>query len=472
MKTWLLNRWDALRTNFWFVPTVMVWMAVVLSFVAISLDDMLGANNWFATLGWTVSRGPEGSRQLLAAVAGTEITIASLTFSITIVALQLASSQFGPRLLRNFMRDAGNQVTLGTFIATFTYCLLVLRTVNGSEDNTHVPHIAVTIGVLLALLSLGILIYFIHHAAESIQAENVIASVSRDLQETIGWLFPEKLGQEPPDRSHWVSGGLPEDFDSFSKPVPASMGGYVQGIDDQALLDTALEHDLVLRVMKRPGKFVVHGGTLVEAWPIERVNDQVIDRLKTAFYLGHRRTLTQDVEFAIDQLVEVALRALSPGINDPFTAITCVDHLGAALVELADRRLPSPYRHDDTGRLRVATNASTPDGLVDAAFHQIRQAARSNAAVSLRLLEVIADAGRQILEPSFRAALWRHAQLIARGAQESLPDPSDQAEATERLERVRKVLKPRLLNDSESSDNGQAIPSREPSTSAVGSQAG
>ncbi|HEU5115377.1 MAG TPA: DUF2254 family protein, partial [Isosphaeraceae bacterium] len=140
-------------------------------------------------------------------------------------------------------------------------------------------------------------------------------------------------------------------------------------------------------------------------------------------------------------------RALSPGINDPFTAITCVDHLGAALVELATRRVPSPYRLDEQGRLRVVTNISTPDGLVDAAFHQIRQAARGNAAVALRLLEVIAEVGRQILEPSFRAALWRHAELIANGVRDELPEPADQAEAAERLEQVRTVLKFRRIDE-------------------------
>lgn len=441
MRTWFLNRWDALRSNFWFVPTVMVVMAVILSFAAISMDDALGTDNWFATLGWTVARGPEGSRQLLAAVAGSEITIASLTFSITIVALQLASTQFGPRLLRNFMRDAGNQITLGTFIATFTYCLLVLRTVNGSEDNTHVPHIAVTVGVVLALMSMGVLIYFIHHAAESIQAENVIAAVSRDLQGTIGWMFPERLGEEPPEESQWVAGGVPDDFGEFTKAVPSKASGYVQGIDDGAMLNVAVERDLVLRVVKRPGQFVMNGGALVEVWPVERADEEVMERLRSAYYLGHRRTLTQDVEFAIDQLVEVALRALSPGINDPFTAITCIDHLGAGLVGLATRRLPPPYRHDEQGRLRVVTNALTPGGLADAAFHQIRQASRSNAAVSMRLLEVIADVGRQVLDPAFQEALWRHAELIARGAREGLPEPADQAEAAERLERVRRALK-------------------------------
>ena len=200
MKTWLGNHWEALRANFWFVPTVMVAAAVVLSLVTISLDKVAAYHNQIAALGWTFARGPEGSRAVLSTVAGSMMTITSVTFSITIVALQLASSQFGPRLLRNFMRDRGNQVSLGTFIATFAYCLLVLRTVNGTEDQQFVPHISVTVGLLLALTSLGVLIYFIHHAAASIQAENVITTVSRDLDQAIARLYPECLGIGPRGR--------------------------------------------------------------------------------------------------------------------------------------------------------------------------------------------------------------------------------------------------------------------------------
>ena len=172
MRIWLDNKWDELRTSFWFVPSVMAAAAVVLSLATIHLDKATIYDNWIATLGWTFTRGPEGSRAVLSTVAGSMMTIASVTFSITIVALQLASSQFGPRLLRNFMRDRGNQVAMGTFIATFTYCLLILRTINGTQGEQFVPHISVTVGLLLALFSLGVLIYFIHHAAESIQAEN------------------------------------------------------------------------------------------------------------------------------------------------------------------------------------------------------------------------------------------------------------------------------------------------------------
>ncbi len=455
MKTWLLNRWDALRTNFWVVPSLMVAGAILLSYLTITIDDLLGQDNAIATLHWVKTKGPEGSRQLLATVAGSMITIATLTFSITIVALQLASSQFGPRLLRNFMRDKGNKVVLGTFIATFTYCLLVLRSVSGDEDDPFVPHLSVTVGVVLALASLGVLIYFINHAAESIQADYVVASVSRDLHESIAWLFPKPNDRTPSATSpRWIPGGLPEGFERGARSVPSPRSGYIEAIDQDTLGRLAVEHDLVLRVDYRPGKFVNEGSRVVLAWPSERTNDTLVEAIQRAFYIGDRRTLTQDVEFAIDQLVEMAVRALSPGINDPFTAIACINRLGAGLCELASREIPSGHRHDDKGQLRLVADASTMDGLVDACFHQIRQAALGNAAVTLRLLECLAEVAEHAHDETFRAALLRHAELINQGSQSSLSQEFDRQEARNRYLDARSKLEPRHPLESDRATQG------------------
>ncbi len=456
MRLWLASKWENIQTSFWFVPTVMVFAAIVLSLVTINLDKRAIANDKAATssdtaaadkhstlgsLGWTFARGPEGSRALLSTVAGSMMTIASVTFSITIVALQLASAQFGPRLLRNFMRDRGNQLAIGTFIATFTYCLLILRTVNGTEGEVFVPHISVTVGLGLALISLGILIYFIHHSAESIQAENVIRGVARDLHRSIDRLYPESLGQEP---LAVVEGGpvvhLPDGFDRDARAVSAPESDYLQAIDVERLLKLAKDRDLVIALDQRPGKFFFKGNTLARVWPGNQVDEALGDEIQGAFYFGHRRTLTQDIEFAIDQLVEVAVRALSPGINDPFTAINCVDRLGAALCTLAEKFIPSPFRYDETGKLRIVTDASTVAGIIDAAFNQIRQAARKDEAVTIRLLETIAAVGQDTDDPQFRDPLRRHAEKIYRGSQEGLEDAADRKDAAERYHEVIAIL--------------------------------
>ncbi|MGE3819470.1 MAG: DUF2254 domain-containing protein, partial [Isosphaeraceae bacterium] len=420
--------------------------AIALSLATTRLDQAIPSYNQVATLGWTFTRGPEGSRAVLSVIAGSMMTIASVTFSITIVALQLASSQFGPRLLRNFMKDRGNQVAIGTFISTFTYCLLVLRTVNDVEGERFVPHVAVTVGLTLALISLGVLIYFIHHAAESIQAENVIMAVSRDLHQTIQKLYPRSLEEKPATPSNAdprKKEGLPDAFENGARPVSAPRSDYLQAIDENVLMELAEKHDVVIAVDQRPGQFFFKGGELARVWPGDRLDDALVDAIRGAFYFGHRRTLTQDVEFAIDQLVEVAVRALSPGVNDPFTAIACVDRLGSALCDLAGREIPSPKRYDETGRLRVAFDASTVPGIVDASFHQIRQAARGDTSVTLRLLETIAAVSRHTRDPVFQEALRRHADAIHRGSQDGLEDPWDRQDADQRHRDVIAILEGR-----------------------------
>jgi uncharacterized membrane protein len=441
MRLWLDSFWDDLRTSFWFLPTLMVVAAVLLSLFTIHLDRVSGAQNWIATLGWTYTRGPEGSRALLSTVAGSMMTIASVTFSITVVALQLASSQFGPRLLRNFMRDRGNQVALGTFIATFTYCLLVLRTVNGSENEPFVPHIAVTVGLLLALTSLGVLIYFIHHTAEAIQAENVIANVGRELDRQLDRLYPEELGEAAlPATASVEKPQIPESFERESRPVFSSRAGYLQAIDTNRLLKLASGCNGLVWIGRRPGRFFVEGAELARVWPADRLDDDLADSIRGAFLIGPRRTRTQDVEFVIDQLVEVGVRALSPGINDPFTAISCIDRLGEALVVLAGRSIPSPYRLDEEGHLRVVTDLSTTTGIVNACFDLLRQAGRASTAVSFRLLETIAEVARHTQNPTFRKALQRQAEAIICGCRETLPDPDDRQEAENRYEEAVQAL--------------------------------
>lgn len=428
VKTKLSNLWYAFRSSYWFVPALMASGAIGLAWAMLTLDTSVDAQVLDSNE-WLYSGGPEGARTLLSTIAGSMITVAGVTFSITIVALTLASSQLGPRLLRNFMRDVGNQVVLGTFIATFIYCLLVLRTVRSSDYGVFVPHLAVTGGLVLALASLGVLIYFIHHVSVLMQAEQVIAAVGRDLLAAITWLFPEHSGH---GASEPGPGEMPNPLAAASDrqecPVTSTRSGYIQAIDLDGLLRLAVDHDLHLRLPHRPGHFLTQGATLVVAWPSERLDAALAEQLNDTFVLGTQRTPEQDVEFAMQQLVEIALRALSPGINDPFTAITCVDWLGATLSLLTTRQFPSPYCYDAQGTLRLLTPPVTFAGLTATAFHQIRRAARSNVAVTLRLLEIIAVIAGHSPQNDQRAALRQHASMIAQGAQESVQAERDRTD--------------------------------------------
>ncbi|HVS10099.1 MAG TPA: DUF2254 domain-containing protein [Planctomycetota bacterium] len=405
------HSWEALRTSFWFLPALMALGAGVLAFSAVRLDGAV-PDGWADGMGWLYTGGPAGARQLLATVASSMITVAGVVFSMTVVALSMASSQFGPRLLRNFMRDKGNQFVLGTFISTFLYCLLVLRSVRDLDARHFVPHVSVTIAVLLALASLGVLIYFIHHVAVSMQAPQVIANVSEELHASIDALFPEELGQGA-DRANDRPGeaAAAEILGRDAHAVASRAEGYVQHVDEERLVAIATKRELVLRLELRTGRFVVRGHPLV----LVRGGDpggEVVDEIRDCFVFGAQPTPTQDVEFTVNQLVEVAVRALSPGINDPFTAMTCVDRLGAALCRLAGREFPSPWLRDGDGRLRVIADPPDFAEIADAAFRQIREHGRRSSAVLARMLETIAVVLAHARREDDRDALLRQAGHI------------------------------------------------------------
>jgi uncharacterized membrane protein len=428
----LAKLWDSLHSSFWFVPSLMVLLAIALSFITIWIDHSQEATI-VERIDWAYSLGPSGSRAILSAIAGSMVTVATTAFSITIVALQLASSQFGPRLLRNFMQDTGNQIVLGTFISTFVYSLMVLRTINGVEKYEFVPHLAVTIGLCLAIASVGVLIYFIHHSASSIQVDQIIKQVGYDLDVAIDRLFPERIGQSASKQVQEESlPAIPDDFDRVACPIKTIAGGYIQGIDDNQLMQIAKENNLLLRVQQRPGRFVVKGSEIVQVFPEEKVNKKLAVQINKAFILGSQRTEQQDVEFPIDELVEIAIRALSPGINDPFTAIRCIDQLSAALCHLAQREIPSPYRYDDQNQLRIIAEPISFADAMDAAFNQIRQYGKSSVAVTMRLLEAIAAIAPFTHRIPDRTTLKRHADMIERGGQEGIAEELDYENVKER----------------------------------------
>ena len=426
----LLKLWEEARSSYWFVPGLMVIGAILLSVITVSLDGYYQVEV-LRRLGFIWSGGAEGARGLLQTVAGSMITVAGVTFSITMVALSFASSQFGSRLLRNFMADTGNQIVLGTFVATFIYCLLVLRTVRSDGDAEFVPYISVTTGLLLALAGLIVLIYFFHHMALSMQAPYVVSQVAADLFKTIERLFPAEAAARAP-KNHRAE-ELPPVPDEQARAIHSAVNGYIQAIDEDTLIRIASEEDLTIRLPVRPGDFVVEGQLLARIWPADRVETELADRIQTNFITGKQRTHTQDVEFGIEQLVEVAERSLSTGINATFTAITCIDWLGAALAELFRRDFPSPHRYDEQGGLRlVFERPLSLDGVIDSAFNQIRQSARDNVAVHIRLLEKIAVLRSMTQDPQILAVLEVHAGMIQSASDSQPLQREDQNDVDER----------------------------------------
>lgn len=438
----LTKLWDSLRSSYWFLPGLMAVAGMILALVMLALDQAEAVKT--GELSWIYRGGPNGARGLLSAVASSMVTVAATAFSITIVALQLAASNFGPRLLRNFMQDPGNQIVLGTFIATFLYCLLVLRTIHGEDYNLFVPQLSVTMGIVLAIASIGVLIYFIHHASTIIQASHVIAGVADELDDAIDRLFPAEIGQAHPETES-QSTVLPDDFYTQAGPIHSTHTGYLQIVDDQQLLKLACQYNLLLRLALRPGEFVVKGTPLLLVYPGERINPKLISQVNQAFLLGNERTEQQDIEFPINQLVEIALRALSPGINDPFTAIRCIDRLSAGLTELVQRPLPSAYRYDDTFKLRVIAEPVPFETLVDSAFDQIRRYAASDAAVTTRLLQAIALIINHTNSFKYLLILRRHAEKVFQSSRDQLSEECDCQLIEDRYQMVLATLEKRKV---------------------------
>lgn len=418
--------WSLLRSTFWFVPGAMVVGSALLAFVALAADRSLDG----APLpDWVYGGEADGARALLSTVAGSMVTVAGLGFSIVIVALALASTQFGPRLLTLFMRDLISQAMLGIFAGTFTYCILVLRTVSSEPDAPFVPQISITIGIGLTLVSVGALVYFFHHVATAIQAPKVVARVARDLDHAIEHLYPGSIGRDGPDPP-------PDEVPdrTVDALVEAERSGYVQVVDGAALMEVVTSVDLCVRLLARPGLFVVRGNPLLAVRPAARVDAGVAASLRSALIIGDVRTSEDDIEFTARQLVEVALRALSPAINDPFTAIAAIDWLGAALARLAAADFPTRHRYDETGRLRVVADVSTFAGVTHTIFSRIRHYGGDSPVVLNRLLEAVVAFGPHIRADTDRALVRDEMEAIRRMGRDLIRSDADLEELDRRYQ--------------------------------------
>ena len=360
---------EDIRDSYWFVPGLMALGGLAAGLGLVLLDARLG-EAWLGRFEWFYGSRPEGARAVLSTIASSTITVAGVVFSITLAAVTYASGQHGPRLLTNFQRDRGNQLTLGTFIATFLFCLIVLRTIRSAEEasadtagamrEAFVPHLAVYGAIGLAIASIAVLVYFVHHVTDSIHINNVVARIGRQLLEEI-----ERLPTDaPPIRR------VPQLNDPLE--IRSAETGYIKAADSKALLAAAERCDLQIRLIIRPGDFASAGQPLVEVAPAASVDPVVAAACRAAFAFGRKRTSLQDLRFGIDELVEIAARALSPGINDPFTAIACIDWLGAAITRLADRHAPDGLLADESGVVRVVAEPLGFDSYVTAAFGQLR----------------------------------------------------------------------------------------------------
>src|SRR3989440_6643042 len=380
LPTW---RRESLRTTLWFRPAILVAAASLVFLVTYGLDEAIYRGS--LTLPWWIRTGSaDAGRQVLTAIAAAVITVVGVVFSITILALTLASQQFGPRMLRNFIRDRGTQFTLGAFVATFVYAVMALGSITNGRRGEFVPHISITVALVLMVADMGVLIYFIHHIAESIQLPEVIAGIAADLSRAIDAEFPEAEAPGGGAAPEALDGPPLEELVAHIReegiPVPATESGYLQFVGYAELAGIAEGADAVVLLAHRPGHFVIAGRPFATVYPRQAAG-RVAAALEKAHATGPHRTLSQDPVFAIDQLVEIAIRALSPAVNDTFTALTCIDWLCDGLSKLSGRRLSEGVYRDRLGRIRLIEAGPSYARMVNRAFDKVRQAGRGMPAV-------------------------------------------------------------------------------------------
>ncbi len=428
--------WVSIRSSLWFVPVVMVVSAMLAAIGLVEVDKHFRMD-WSDDYPLLFGAGAEGSRGMLSTIAGSMITVAGITFSLTIAALATASAQYTSRVLRNFMRDGRNQFVLGAFLGIFAYCLVVLRTIRSDVEASFVPSLAVFAGLLLALLGIAVLVFFIHHIATSIQAATIIeaitaetiAALQRGLPAQRDDAFAADRSDVPPSWSE----------EPAAQVIHARSRGYVQVIDSKRLLDIATRADIRIRVEVPPGGFVMHGTPLLSVFCIATVEDATRADLGNAVAIHSFRTIDQEFGFGIRQLVDIALKAISPGINDTTTAVMCVDHLGAILAMLAQRSLPGSLAADD-GQVRLMLQGASFPSLLATAFDEVRREAGRNVAVVVRLLDALTAIAAHTRDPARTAALLEHAWLVRDVADRSLDVPHDRQIALAALLRLQAAL--------------------------------
>ena len=413
--------WFGINASYWFLPAIFSLIALVTATFTIWLDRT-GWSSFLNDINWLQPARPDGASNMLSVIAGTMIGVASTVFSITIAAVAYASGNYGPRLLTNFMEDRGNQFSLATFIGTFVYSITVLRSVRGEDEAPSnlesigsglpgfVPQFSLLITFGLTLLSVAVLVYFLNHIPASIRINTVLEGIGSRLLKEIQKRFPDS------------NSGRHVQPTPEGTPIVAKGTGYIQAIGFESLEQLAKRENGKLKLAVRTGDFV-HPDVTIAYWAdMDVVEDTPDDEVRGAFSLGSMRTPAQDMQFLIDELVEIGLRALSPGINDPFTAVTAVHWLGAATAELAQRDLTRSFAKDGEGQHLVLLEDDFSH-FVERGFGAMRSAVATNRIATLVTFDALVDTATTLDDETRRQDIMREGELLVLQAREHLVGP-------------------------------------------------
>lgn len=423
--------WNELKNTFWFMPIFLIGIAIFLALGFLYFDNQVTIKPEGITA-FLFTGSAKAAYDILSTISGAMIGVAGTVFSITLVALTLASSQFGPRLIRNFMYDRINQVVLGSYAATYVYCLIILNSIKDNDQISFIPSFSILFALLATVINIILLVVFFHHITINIQADNVIAEVSNSLSTSLTEIFPNEIDEEKSLRPDEEAKGEIEGY-AHHQCLLASDHGYIRYVDLESLIELGKKHEVVVELFFRPGDFLVENQELGRIHGQKLLDDNILDNFKSQFIFGKSRTKEQDIEHSIHQLVEIASRALSPGINDPFTAISCINNLTSVMCYLAKAKFPSSCRFDESGQLRLITKVLTFDGILGAGFNQLRQYSRGNPSVAIRIMEALQTIFEFAHQSDFhKEAIRRHARMVLNMAEATFQEENDLSDLKKR----------------------------------------
>lgn len=420
---WLLTL-VRLTRGFLFIPTLTASLGVLLALGTLWIDRSAELAPIVELVGF-LEISPAGARSVLGTIAGAMMTVISLVYTLTLVVFTLAAGNLGPRLLETFSSNKVNQITIGLLGATFLYALIVLYVVGEEEA----PRLSTLFAILMAAASFFWLVYFVHDVAGRVMIDNEIGRTQRGLRRAVDRLLVDADRDERSSDRDAVPRTRPE-------PVTADASGYVTGIDAKKLLLLAREHDGFIEVRARPGDFVIPGSLLARTFGgAQAIEAKAIRR---TVHTADARAPEGDVLFNVHLLVEIAIRALSPGVNDSYTAISSIDHLSGSLALVLQRDMPSALHSDAEDTPRLWLRLVGAEEILGVALHPLRQAASGNMLVTLRLIDAIGRA-RRMARPERRPLVDRHLRLIAADARRTVRNRHDRRTLAEAIRAARTV---------------------------------
>jgi uncharacterized membrane protein len=429
----ILFFWRELKASFWFIPVLIIILSIPTAIGFAYLDDVVtlsrqGLQRYFFV------NSSDSARSILSTISGAMVGVAGTVFSVTLVALTLASSQLGPRIIKNFMYVRLNQVVLGAYVATYLYCLIILNTIKGNNGFTFIPSISILFALILAVVNIVLLIVFIHQITISLQADKMISDIHKYLTSQITTLFPDE--QEKIEYINEEQANNIKLLYSNIISLKSHKSGYLQYLALETLIEQVAIDNSLLELKVRTGDYIVKDSEIGKIYQITNAVESRLEKIKDQFIIGKTRTSQQDFEFSIHQMVEIASKALSPGVNDPFTAIACIDNLTAVMSYLTQVRFPPRYLFDKDKNLRIISDTFNFEGVLNAAFNQIRQFSSGNPAVIIKLMEALITLSKFTTKESDKKAVINHAKMVLNVGKTSIKEENDLKDLIERADYI------------------------------------